>query len=229
MLRRNVRVADKNVAHEIEELEREHEHLKSELTRSKNALYTAREQLVGLMAERDRVEVRLTERGGDWGASRESQREKAKDIAERLRRNERELREELAGCYPLSLASDLLTESLEITAIRLISLSSAEANALLKVFVTKLKLSLDDKGRAAADALLTDSVQTEDGAPPLVDISHRRLGRMEQTVLQAVPEAKERVQRLAEHIGLAKNELDTITVRIQQAPDEAALATDLRC
>jgi len=226
MLRRNVRVADKNVAHEIEELEREHEHLKSELTRSKNALNTAREQLFGLMAERDRVEVRLTERGGDWGVSRESQREKAKDIAEKLRRSERELREELAGCYPLSLASDPLTESLEITAIRLTSLSSAEANVLLKVFVTKLKLSLDDKGRAAADALLADSVRSEDGAPPLVDISHRRLGRMEQTVHQAVPEAKERVQRSAEHIGRAKDELDTITVRIQQAPDEAALATE---
>ena len=228
MLRTERKAAGKNAATEIEDLQRDYEDIKAELEDHRTELDRVEGELSELVAERDRLEVRLTERGGDWGASREAQRAKAKELVEALRRAERELREELAGPYPLFLAKEALVDALEFASAELVSLAKQEANQLLTRFASTLKERLDGNGQATVDNLLNQTLhpQTAANRELSLDLSHRAVGRMEHTVHSAIPEAEARIERIAKEIALFKDELDTVTLRIQQAPDEAVLAQD---
>ena len=226
MLGRESKTAGKEDAAEIESLRREYEDLKAEIALARADLDRKKEELRDLMVQKDLLEVRLTERGGDWGASRESQQAAAKDLAESLRQDERELREELAGPYPLSLAAEILSEALEYAAFELASVTRAEANALLQEFASTLKQRLDTKGRTTVDQVLADSLQPVNGAKPSMDLSHSALARMEHTVNASIPATEMRVERHAKRIARIKDELDTVTLRIERAPDEATLQED---
>ena len=110
--------------------------------------------------------------------------------------------------------------------MELASIARAEANTLLQAFASTLKESLDKKSRTTVDRVLADSLQPVNGARPSMDLSHSALARMEHTVNSGIPEAETRVERLAQRIARTKDELDIVTVRIEQAPDEAALTED---
>ena len=227
MLRREPKGATKDLAREIEDLQRDFDALKDEVAQHRAVLDAAQDDCASLVVQRDRLEVRLTERGGDWGASRQAQRGRAKDLAEALKRDERELRELLAGVYPLSLAMDALTDALDDAATELTSLSDAEANDLLRRFASTIKDQLDMTGQSAVDraldGLLRPARKRKDGSV----LGRRALGRMDHTVHYAIPEAVARVERVAAMVAETKDELDTVTLRIEQAPDEAVLAVEL--
>ena len=148
--------------------------------------------------------------GGRRGKRRESAR---KTLLEALRREERELREELAGPYPLSLASDVLADCLEVAATSLMSLTRRDANELLREFAASLKQELDSAGQAAVEDLLGKSLQPVDDSSSSFDISHRAFGRMDHTVHHGIPEAHARIDRIARRIGKHKEELETVTLR----------------
>ena len=226
MLRRESEGASKEAAAEIESLRRDYEELKAELAGDRARLDKKKEDLSDLIVQKDLLEVRLTERGGDWGASREAQQASAKELAEALQRDERDLREELTGPYPLSLATEVLTDALEFAAVELASTTRVEANTLLQEFASTLKESLGEKDRTTVDRVLADSLQPVNGTKPSMDLSHSALARMEHIVNSGIPESGTRVERLAERIARTKQQLDTVTVRIEQAPDEAALTAD---
>ena len=224
MLRSESKGAGKDVAADIERLQRDYDDLKAELAERRIALDAAQGERDGLVAKRDRLEVRLTERGGDWGMSRQAQRTRAKDLAEALKRDERDLRDVLAGPYPLSLATDVLAGALETAATELLLLSHAEANELLRQFAATLKGQVDEATQTVVDDVLVNALQPERDANEGGDMSRRTLGRMEHTVHHAIPEAVRRVERIAAAVASTKDELDTVTLRIEQAPDEAVLA-----
>ena len=226
MLRRETKSVGREAADEVESLRREYEDLKAKLAQDGTELNQKKEELRELIVQKDVLEVRLAERGGDWGASRQAQEASAKELAEALQQGERDLRDELAGPYPLSLATDVLTDALEYAAMELASVTRAEANTMLQKFASTLKENLDKRGQTTVDRVLADSLQPVNGARPSMDLSHSALARMEHTVNVGVPEAETRVERLGRRIARIKDELDTVTVRIQQAPDEATLAED---
>ena len=228
MLRTEPKAADKKTAEEIEDLQYDYEEVKIELSERRAELDRAQNELDDLVAERDRLEVRLTEIGGDWGASREAQRARAEELTEALSRAERELRDELAGSYPLSLAKQTLADALDFASKELDSLARTDANQLLRSFASTLKGQLDRNSQAKVDSLLDKVLEPNPNANQelSVDLSHRALGRMEHTVHSAVPQAEMRVERVAKEIARFKDELDTVTLRIEQAPDEAALAKE---
>ena len=226
MLRSESKGAGKDVAADIERLQRDYDDLKAELAERRIALDAAQGERDRLVAKRDRLEVRLTERGGDWGMSRQAQRTRAKDLAEALKRDERDLRDVLAGPYPLSLATDVLAEALEAAATELLSLSHAEANELLRKFAATLKGQVDEATQTVVDDVLVDALQPERDADEGGDLSRHTLGRMEHTVHHAIREAVRRVERVAADVASTKDALDTVTLRIEQAPDEAVLAAE---
>ena len=226
MLRSESKGAGKDVALEIERLQRDYDDLKTELALRRVALDAAQSQRDALVANRDRLEVRLTERGGDWGISRQAQRTRAKDLAEALKREERDLRDLLAGPYPLSLATDVLADALDAAATDFLSLSHAESNELLRTFATTLKGHVDEPTQMVVDDVLAGALKPEQDADGAPDLSRRALARMEHTVHHAVPDAVTRVERVAAVIAERKDELDTVALRIEQAPDEAVLAAE---
>ena len=226
MLRRESKAAGKDAASEIESLKREYDDSRASLAHDRAELERKKEELRGLVIQKDLLEVRLTERGGDWGASREAQQASAKELAEALRGDERDLRDELSGLYPLSVAAEILSDAIEFAATELTAITRTEANTLLQEFASSLKESLGKEGQSAVDRVLADSLQPVNGTKPSMDLSHSALARMEHAVNVGLPEAARRVERLARRITRVKEELDTVTLRIEQAPDEATLTKD---
>lgn len=105
--------------------------------------------------------------------------------------------------------------------------TQAEANDLLTSFAATMKEQLEESAGHIVDRLLDASIKPVPPSETLLDVSHRALGRMEQAIHQSIPKAKARVEGLAQAIEKTHRELDTITLRFERAPDEAALSADL--
>ena len=227
LLRQQTNGTDRVASDEISRLQSEYEGILREVDVSRADLTSAKRALAKLVTERDRLDILLSEQGGDWSTSRESWQATVADLSESLKKAKRELREELAGIYPLALASNTLFPALEAASTNLGALTQAEANDLLASFASRLKIHLDESSADHLERLLKDTIKPIPSAETLLDVSHRALGRMEQSVHQSIPAAKARVERLIWSIQNTKDELDAITLRIEQAPDEATLAADL--
>ena len=169
----------------------------------------------------------LNERSGDWGRSRESWRTETANLTDRLLQTERELRDELAGIYPLALASNVLTPALEAAGTILKARTWAEANDLLTSFAATLKDELDVSARRKVDRLLNAAVKHVPPHETGQDVSHLALGRMEHAIRHSIPESRARVECLADSIQITQRELDAVTLRLEQAPDQAAIAQDV--
>ena len=225
MLRSQKQADGKDADDEVEKYQKEHQCQIRQIAEEREELNQARQKLSALTVERDRLEMKLSERGGEWGLSREAQRSKAKDLTEALRRDERELREAFGGVYPLSLASSAISECMEEATGELVALSRTEANRILEDFAGSLKSSLAESGHATVDKLLAESLHATNGAGTRFDLSHRAVGRMDQTLGVSIPESRSTVKRLTKRIKRAKNKLDHIALKVSQAPDAEALTS----
>ena len=225
MLRRENESKDRPGSDELETLRREYEDLTQRIATNKRELAKDKEVLAALTAEKDRIEIKLTERGGEWGVSRQAIRTRAKEVSESIRRDERELREVLAGAYPLSLAAAPLAQCTRQAESHFVALSQREADQVLEEFAAKLKGSLPASGQEIVDELLAQSIRKSIDVEDRFDLSQRSLGRMEHVLQTSIPESKVRTERLANRITQSKDELDQIALQIGQAPDEASLAS----
>ena len=227
MLRQSANGAKHDASDRIDGLQADYDALLSKIDAERGELTAAQEHLDALVAEHDRLDLRLTQRGGDWGLSRESCRAKTADLTETLLQSERQLRDELGGIYPLALARDALSPAFEAAAASLANRSQADANELLASFASTLKDELDGSAGKTVDRLLHATLLPLPSPETRLDVSHRALGRMEQAIRHAIPESQARVERLVENIETTHRELDAVTLRLEQSPDEAALADDV--
>ena len=227
MLRQSANGAKQDEADEIDRIQADYEASLRSIDAERDELACAQAELDALVAEHDRLDLRLSERGGDWGVSRESWRANSAELTDALANTERELRDELAGIYPLALARAALVPAVEAAAATLDARSRTDANNRLATFAATLKDALDRSAGETIDRLLVDSLQPAASPETRLDVSHRALARMEHAISHAVPEAKARVERLLESIDATQRELDAATLRFEQAPDEAALAADV--
>ena len=227
VLRQNTNGTEQDATEEIDRLQADYEGQLQEIDVARDELNRAREHHAALVAEHDRLDLHLTERGGDWGISRESWRAKAAELTDALMASERELRDELAGVYPLTLALEALGPALDAASASLNARVQADANELLTSFAATLKDQLDDSASHTVDELLRAAITPLQSAETLLDISHRALARMEHAIRHAIPESRARVVRLVENIERTRRELDANRLRFEQAPDEATLAVDV--
>lgn len=226
-VRQDANGADRQDAEEIDRLHSEYHDLLGELDLAGESLASARRHLAALREKHDRLDLHLSEQGGDWGLSREAWRAEATDLGDALQSAERELREQLAGIYPLCLASDALIPALDAASTSLRARAHAEANDLLTSFAATLKKELKALDAKRVDRLLDAAVKPAPRAEKPIDVSHRALGRMEHAARHSIPESKAKVERLVEAIGDAQRKLAATTLRMEQAPDEEALAAEV--
>ena len=227
MLRQSANGGKKDASDELDRIQADYDDLLAEIDAAQDELARAQEHLDQLVADHDRLDLRLSQRGGDWGVSRESWRAKSADLADALAKTERELRDELAGIYPLALAREALPTAVEAAAATLSTRARADANDLLASFAATLKEELDGSAGETIDHLLNAALRPVPPPETRLDVSHTALGRMEHAVRHAIPESEARVKRLLERIESTHGELDAVTLRFEQAPDEAALADDV--
>ena len=227
MLRQSANGTKQDANDNLDSMQAEYDRLLAEIDAERDELARAQEHLNELTAEHDRLDLRLSQRGGDWGVSRESWRAKSADLAETLAKTEQELRHELAGVYPLGLARKALLPAIEYAAASLSARARADANDLLKSFASSLKDELDSSAAERIDHLLNACLRPTPALEPLLDVSHAALGRMGHAVRHAIPASQARVEHLLERIEATHEELDAVTLRFEQAPDEAVLVDDV--
>ncbi len=227
MLRHSGSSAKRDGSVELDRTQADYERLLAEIDAEQDELLRAQEQLDGLVAEHDRLDLRLSERGGDWGVSRESWRAKATDLTNELMKSERELRDELAGIYPLGLARKALLPAVQAVASALNTRTRADANDLLASFAATLKDELDGSAAETIDQLLNAALRPVPPPETRLDVSHTALARMEHAIRHAIPESEARVERLLQRIEATHGELADAALRFEQAPDEATLADDV--
>ena len=225
--RRTKEFAAKETRSEITELQREYSGLRTVINASLEEQQCSRDELDALMRERDKLQIQLSETGGDWAVSRKMRKEKAQTLSDEIVLCERQLREELAGSYPLSLVPELLEDILKTAMSGLMTFNQIEANELLTNFAAKLKRSLDDVATAVVERTLRDSRIAVSESVPQFDISHRGLARLEDTVHRTIPDAKKRVLNLVERITQVRENLETTNSEIDRTPDRAVLSDTL--
>ena len=149
MLRQSANEASQDSNDEMDGIQADYNELLAKIEAEQAELTRAQEHLRTLVAEHDRLDLQLSERGGDWAISRESWRAKAADLTEVLMGTERELRDEIAGIYPLRLARKALVPAFEAVATSLRTHAQADANDVLSSFAATLK---DELGGSASEA-----------------------------------------------------------------------------
>ncbi len=226
MLRESANGMTQNETKEIESIQCEYENVLLEINVECEQLEQTQMLLDTLVTEHDRLDLRLSELGGDWGISREAWRTQTTDLANALNKSKRELRDELNGIFPLSLAGETLLSAFDAAATGLNSRSQVEANQLLITFAEDLKDELNGSANTTIDRLLHVAVKPVPSSYTSIDLSHRALGRMEQAIHHAIPESEVRVQHLLQTVETTRHELEAVTLRFEQAPDEAALAKE---
>ncbi len=225
--RRTKEFAEKETKTEITELQHEYSGLRAGIETTLKEQQCSHDALDALLKERDKLQLQLSERGGDWVVSQKVRQEKAQTLADEISLCERQLREELAGCYPLSLVPKLLEDIYSTATSELMTFNQVEANELLTNFAAKLKSSLDDEAKAVVERTLQDSRITVDESVSQFDISHRGLARLEHTVHHRIPDAKSSVLNLVERITQLRENLEFTNSEIDRTPDQAVLTDTL--
>ncbi len=226
LLRKEREGNDAKSSDELDSLHAEYKELLKLLAREREALVATQDRYAALKADRDRVETRLTEHGGEWGISREAQQRHRKELEESLRQKERELREVFAGVYPLSLASRALSEALCLAHSELASRSDMLANQILEEFSAKLKNALDEVAANVIDQVLVENLKPIDKTKNIFSLNYQTISEMDHLIQRLVPESAAHVSRLVDHIEETKETLDRVTLQMEQAPDEARLTSD---
>ena len=225
--RRVKEIAATDTRSEITELQQEYSRLKVDIEASIAVQQRSREDLDELMRKRDKLQIQLSERDGDWATSRKVRQERAQTLSEEVALCERQLREELAGSFPLSLVPELLADILTTATSGLMTFNQIEANELLTNFAAKLNRLLDGVAMAVVERTLQESQIVVDGTVPQFDISHRGLARLEHTVHMTIPDAKKRVLKLVQRITRLRENLQFINSEIDRTPDQLALSDTL--
>lgn len=217
------------VSEQIEDMQRRYEERIEGLAERRTDLMAAEAKRDQLITERERLELRLAERGGDWARSRQARQVEAAKVAEALRRDERDLRTELAGVYPLALAGEMLQRALRASAAGLASFKERGENQMLLKFASALKSNLDRGAHTSIDFVLTKMLHPETGGSEgnaIPDLSERALGRMDRLLEHDVPAAKNRARRMIEALVEKRNELKHLTAEMERAPDQASLESE---
>ena len=228
ILRERASHMNQGEGHEIERLQDSYEDALIAIDKGHEEFTRARERLDQLTVEHDRMDLRLSELGGEWGVSRESWRTQSEELTDVLTQTRRELREEISGIYPLKLARQALVPALDAAAASLKLRLQVTTNQRLTSFANSLKKELDVSAGPTIDRLLDASVKPITALFTRFDVNHRALGRMEQAVYNTIDQSNNRVEKLVGTIESTQCQLDAITLRFEQAPEEVVLSDEVR-
>ena len=226
LLRRGKEYLDNDIRQDIEAIEKDYESLKDALTEFTKDLQVTQEQRVNLEAQKDRLNFDMTARGGEWRISREKQEKRVQDLAQELKAHEKELREVLSSEYPLSLAMPLLEKLYEELSKNLIAITRTQSNELLTKFASTLRASLNDDGINALDKALAHWVKPVEREYVNSEFSLQAIGRIERSINHGINESRLKMSRILRETRKLEEHMDIASLQLQQAPDEAVLASE---
>lgn len=223
--------ASATIQKEITDLQRQKESFKTEADAYKEQANELYPKITSLRFEMSQIEKSIQERGGAFAITRDEEKSKQKSLEREIDTIKGKVLHELDGAFPLSLAPNAInslfqqlaqekelkakqsfneqllaqTEKLATTLSTALEADEAQVNELLKTYV-------ENDGRISAEGAIS------------LDISDREFHQLE-SLRDDANESKARLGNTLSELTSAESGLDSLTLRIQRAPDEKELVS----
>ena len=232
VLKTEAKSADTKTSKIIDVLGSQYKEIKAEIAKHQKKLEESKVKILNLAIRKDRLENQLTERGGEWGITRETFQSEAKDLSNMLQHIEREIRDELSSCYPLLLAETELNKALTKSQIRSRAIQNKEINNVLDTFVARLKANYETRSKSIEfseiDELLEDFRRSEHSNPTAMELTSTEISEIKFVLDTLLPHTKSKVSDLVDEMMSLNAELEKISLKMQRAPDKLTLEADFK-
>ncbi|WP_269518610.1 DNA sulfur modification protein DndD [Alteromonas sp. BMJM2] len=221
--------ASASIQKEITNLQKQKESFKAEADAYKEQANELYPKITSLRFEMSQIEKSIQERGGAFAITRDEEKSKQKSLEREIDTIKGKVLQELDGAFPLSLAPKAIsglfqqltrekelkakhsfnnqllaqTEKLASTLSSALAADEAQVSELLKHYV-------ESDAQSFADEALS------------LDISDREFHQLE-SLCDDANESKTRLSDTLSELNLAESNLDSLSLRIQRAPDEKEL------
>lgn len=221
--------ASASIQKEITDLQKQKESFKAEADAYKEQANELYPKITSLRFEMSQIEKSIQERGGAFAITRDEEKGKQKSLEREIDTIKGKVLHELDGAFPLSLAPNAInslfqqlaqekefkakqsfneqflaqTEKLATTLSTSLEADEAQVNELLKTYV-------ENDERISAEGTIS------------LDISDREFHQLE-SLRDDASESKARLSNTLSELTAAESDLDSLTLRIQRAPDEKEL------
>jgi len=196
-----------------------------------DAYETTRIQLSELDANLEKLENDLTDRGGAWAATREKELETHATLAVKKDTLQKEIREQIDGSYPISLAKNFVKSTLK----QLTNESNQKKVDNTAELVNKHLESLEQNIKKILDKTEFDKVnriiykefnkltQPKQMTKIIHDISDSLFNTIESTINDALNNQEKKLKALGKDLTNTNNKLDMAGKNIARAPEESLI------
>ncbi|TFZ03380.1 DNA sulfur modification protein DndD [Ramlibacter rhizophilus] len=179
-----------------------------------------------------RAKASLTERGGGWSVDRKALEARLDRLQEEQSEAEQQLREEFAGLSVFALApvmcKTLLSEAKkeqkaqeETAALVAVSAKAAQLKEMLDSALRGTALAPEAK--QCVDAWVSGLGTPSSNSAPLHGFATSDVRRLEESLLELLPLAKEKVSQLGRKLDTLRGELTAVQDQLARAPTEESL------
>lgn len=221
--------ASASIQQEIAGLQQQKDKFKAEADNYKNQANEIFPRISSLRFDMKQIEKSIQERGGAWAITRDEEKGKQKSLEHEIDILKGKVLHELDGSFPLSLAPNAITNLFhklehekELKAKKAFNaqfLSQTEKLASsLSTSISADEVQLNEllKGYVDEDCSSIDENEIQ------LDISDREFHQLESLQNDAAA-SKTRLTATLSDLNSAESDLDSLTLRIQRAPDEKEL------
>lgn len=223
---------DKKSLNQITVLEKEKNQAYKEAQQAQDSAEQIRPRLTELRKAVEHLEAKIQERGGAWAKTKNQEKERAEQLIKEDNQLSGATLQELDGEFPISLApnaiADLITQ-----------LEKEQEVKQHQAFIRKFEAATNDLAHSISgkfnaqpediSSLLSDFVKSQNSAlsddEVRLDISDSDFYRLKATVDSAT-DAKKNVTSLMADLNAVQNELASLSINIERAPDEQELANN---
>lgn len=223
--------ASKTIQKDIADLQVQKNKLKSEADSYKEKAGELYPKITDIRFEMKQIEKSIQERGGAWAVTKSEEKSKQKSLENEIAGIRGKVLHELDGAFPLSLAPNAIGNLLQ-------QLEKEQEVKEKKAFSTQFESQIRELSAELSEALSSDEQtindllgnyinkgkENVDDSVIQLDISDRELHQL--TALNSDAQiSKSSLKHSLSELVKAESDLDSLTLKIQRAPDEKELVT----
>ncbi|MCG7532639.1 DNA sulfur modification protein DndD [Psychrobium sp. MM17-31] len=223
--------ASKTIQKDIAELQVQKEKLKSAADSYKEKAGELYPKITDIRFEMKQIEKSIQERGGAWAVTKSEEKSKQKSLENEIASVRGKVLHELDGAFPLSLAPTAISSLLQ-------QLEKEQEVKEKKAFGTQFESQARELAEQLSEALSSDEKtindlldnyinrgkESVDDSVIQLDISDRELHQLA-ALNNDAQISKSSLNHSLSELDKAESDLDSLTLKIQRAPDEKELVT----
>lgn len=175
-------------------------------------------------------EIKLSENGGAWAKSRQSESDKVDRLLKEKIELEKTIRTEMEGTLPISLAPNAMAKLLDVVQEEKSVKQKASFGSELESFLDKLRRELSfrlhDSTPVAMEAIsdcFSEHVGDVQSASLLFDISDRQANTIDYHINEQSRESYKRFDEARSRLKLVEQAIDNASTNLKRAPEQATV------